>query len=325
MPESAALARANEAARRGPLFIVLNAASGRNDTSHVREVIGAELMAAGREHTFLAIEDPAQLAEKAREALRLAVHNDGAVVAAGGDGTLNAVAAAVLGSGRPFGVLPQGTFNFFGRTHGIPQDAAAAVRALLGAHVESVQVGQVNGRAFLVNGSVGLYPQLLEDRESWKSEFGRSRVVAFFSGIATLLKEWRQLDLEIEMDGRTTLLRTPTIFVGNNRLQLARVGLEEAQVNAVEEGKLTAIAIKPIGTPAMFGLLARGLMGQLGEAENITAFAFRRLTVRPWRLRKVKVATDGEIFWLAPPLVFEVAPHPLLLMVPSPADRVEPA
>lgn len=325
MPDPAVIARANEAARRGPLFIVFNAASGSNDAGETREIIGAELMAAGRQHTFLPVGDPKQLAGTAREALRLAVRSDGAVVAAGGDGTLNAVAEAVLGSGRPFGVLPQGTFNFFGRANGIPQDTAAAVRALLGAHVESAQVGQVNGRPFLVNASVGLYPQLLEDRESWKREFGRSRLVAFASGIATLLKEWRQLDLEIEMDGRTTLLRTPTLFAGNNRLQLARVGLEQAEVDAVGEGKLTAIAVKPIGTAAMFGLLARGLLGQLGEAQNITTFAFRRLTVRPRRLRKVKVAADGEIFWLAPPLVFEVSPHALLLMVPSAADRVEPA
>jgi diacylglycerol kinase family enzyme len=323
MSDPSVIARARQAARRGPLFIVLNAASGSNDAAQTREVIAAELLAAGRQHGFIVVDDPARLGDLAREALRLAAQRDGVVVAAGGDGTLNAVAQVVLGSGRPFGVLPQGTFNYFGRTNGIPQDTKAAVRALLGADVQAVQVGQVNGRPFLVNGSLGLYPQLLEDREAYKQEFGRSRIVALYSGIVTLLKSWRQLDLEVEMDGRKTLLRTPTLFVGNNRLQLERVGLEDAEVNAVEQGRLTAIAIKPIGTLAMFGLLVRGLLGQLGEADNITTFAFRKLTVRLRSSRRVKVATDGEITWMAPPLTFEVSPHSLLLMVPSAADRVE--
>ena len=51
----------------------------------------------------------------------------GALVACGGDGTINAVAAAALAEDVPLGILPQGTFNFFGRTHGISSDIDAAV------------------------------------------------------------------------------------------------------------------------------------------------------------------------------------------------------
>jgi hypothetical protein len=91
------------------------------------------------------------------------------VVAAGGDGTINTVAHEAVRQGCLFGVLPQGTFNYFGRTHGIPEDLAEAVRALLRARVTPVQVGMVNDRIFLVNASVGLYPQLLEAREHDKA------------------------------------------------------------------------------------------------------------------------------------------------------------
>ncbi|RZJ25270.1 MAG: diacylglycerol kinase, partial [Haliea sp.] len=118
---------------------------------------------------------------------------------------------------------------------------------------------------------------------------------------------------------------TPTLFVGNNHLQLARVGIDEQQADAVEQGQLAAIVVRPIGTLALFGLLMRGVLGQLGEAGNIDSFSFRRLTVTPRGARRVKVATDGEITWMRTPLVFEVAPQPLLLMVPAPADRVEVA
>lgn len=313
------------AARRGPFFVVLNAGSGRHNSDEQQALIARTLEEGGRAFEFLLIDDPARISEVARRAVGLAQARQGVVVAAGGDGTINAVAAVVLASGCPFGVLPQGTFNYFGRAHAIPQDTAAAARALLGARIEAVQAGQVNGRLFLVNASLGLYPQLLEDREAWKQQLGRSRFVAFLSGIATLLQSRKQLHLQIESAGKAVALRTPTLFVGNNHLQLARVGIAEQQADAVEQGQLAAIVVRPIGTLALFGLLLRGLLGQLGEADNIDSFSFRRLTVTPRGVKRIKVATDGEIAWMQTPLVFEVAPQPLLLLVPAPADRVEVA
>lgn len=155
-------------------------------------------------------------------------------MAAGGNGTLNAVARAVLGSGVPFGILPQGTFNFFGRAHGIPQDAHAATRCLFDARIEPVQVGLLNDRLFLVNASLGLYPQLLEDREAYKQRYGRSRMVALWSGLVTLLRAPPQLTLQLEHGGQARTLRTPTLVVGNNALQLERLGIAEAA--ALQQG-----------------------------------------------------------------------------------------
>lgn len=280
---------------------------------------------AGRRFAFFQIDDPADIPRLAQQAVERAQAEGGVVVAAGGDGTISAVASAVLGSGCPFGVLPQGTFNYFGRVHAIPQDTLAAAKALLGAHIEPVQVGKINGKVFLVNASLGLYPKLLEDREAWKQQFGRSRFVAFLSGLATLFKGARQLQLHVESAGQVAALRTPTLFVGNNHLQLERVGIDENDADAVRHGQLTAIVVKPIGTLALFWLLVRGLAGRLGDAQNIDSFSCRRLTVTPRGLKRIKVATDGEITWMRPPLIFEVAPEPLLLMVPSEADRAEVA
>ena len=316
---------AQDAARRGPLLIVINAGSGHHNSDDEQAVMARVFTQAGREFEFLAVDTPDQIDEVARHAVRQAKAQGGVVVAAGGDGTINAVARAVLGSGCPFGVLPQGTFNYFGRVHAIPQETEAAARALVGASVSPVQVGQVNGRLFLVNASLGLYPQLLEDREAWKQQFGRSRLVAFVSGMASLLQTRSQLHLQIESAGQVAALRTPTLFVGNNRLQLTRVGIAEKDANAVVNGQLAGVVVRPIGTLALFALLLRGLLGRLGDADNIHSFSFRRLTVTPRGRRRVKVATDGEVNWMQAPLVFEVADQPLLLMVPALADRVEVA
>ena len=319
------LEMAEKASLTGPLFIVMNARSGHNDADNERQIMAQVFEAAGRAFEFLKIDDAAQMGEVCRRAVQLATQRGGVVVAAGGDGTINAVASAVLRSGCPFGVLPQGTFNYFGRVNGIPQDTHAAATALLGARMTPVQVGEVNGRIFLVNASLGLYPQLLEDREAWKHQFGRSRFVAFLSGLSTLVRARGQLRLEMEVAGQTASLRTPTLFVGNNHLQLSRVGLEENIAGAVNRGELAGIVLKPIRTLALFGLLARGLLGRLGDADTVDSFSFRRLTVLPRGAQRAKVATDGEIAWMKTPLVFQVADTPLLLLVPAPADRADVA
>ncbi|MGQ0701229.1 MAG: diacylglycerol/lipid kinase family protein [Panacagrimonas sp.] len=322
-PSSADPSTIEHAAKNGPLFIVLNESSGHNEASEVRDTISQVFTQAGREHEFLIPDNGSQLAQTAALAVKKAKAGKGVVVAAGGDGTINCVAQAVLGSGCPFGVLPQGTFNYFGRAHGISQDTEAAARALLGAHLEPAQAGLVNDRVFLVNASLGLYPQLLEDREAYKQQFGRSRLVAAFSGIRTLFRERRQLRLSIELEGETRTLRTPTLFVGNNHLQLERLGFAEAA--ALQRGKLAAIAVRPIGGWQMLGLALRGALGRLSDAEQVSSVAFRTLTVWPHGQYRIKVGTDGEIRQMRSPLVFRVAPEPLMLLVPAPEDRAEVA
>ena len=309
----------------GPLFVVFNLGSGADDAEAAARAIEQACANAGRELHLLPVEDPRRIGDVAREAVRLARAARGVVVAAGGDGTLNAVAQALLGSGCAFGVLPQGTFNYFGRTHGIPQDTVEAMQLLLQSPAQAVQVGLVNERVFLVNASVGLYPRLLEEREGWKRRFGRSRLVAFGAGLATLLRGYRSLRLQIEVQGRTQQLRTPTLFVGNNALQLQQLGFPEAQ--AVEQGALAAILLRPVGRVSMLWLMLRGAFGQLGAADQVLNFACARLTLQlgwPPTARRIKVATDGEVLRLPFPLQVRVAPEPLWLIRPPPPAPEHP-
>lgn len=305
------------------MCIVLNPGSGRDDGQTTRAVISAVLSAAGRAHELLLIERGATVAQVAARAVQMARTLGGAVVAAGGDGTISAVAQAVLPTGLPFGVLPRGTFNYFSRTHGIPADTALATRALLRAQVQPVQVGQVNDQAFLVNASVGLYPQLLEDREAYKQRYGRSRLVAAGAALVTLFHAHRPLRLHIECQGAMRDVRTPTLFVANNALQLEQIGVAEAGLLA--QRQLVALMLKPVGTLAMLGLMLRGAFGQLGQADDVVRFGFERLRVQPASSRqaaRVKVALDGEIQWLRAPLAFGVSQQPLWLLTPAPEDRV---
>lgn len=298
------------------LLFVINAASGRNDPDTTRQVIEEALRAARRTGELL-FARPDELARVAQQAAATASVRRTAVVAVGGDGTINSVAQAAHAQGCAMGILPQGTFNYFARTHGIPTDAAAAAQALLRSIPVPVQVGLTNDRVFLVNASLGLYPELLQDREAYKARFGRSQLVAFGSALVTLLREHRQLRLRIELGANAREVTTPTLFVGNNRLQLEQVGLPEA--TALDEGCIAAVMLRPIGALAMLWLLLRGTMGTLGEASTVESFKFHRMVVKP-RLalsgRMVKVAFDGEVSWMRAPLEFQVSPKPLYLLKP---------
>ncbi|MNX73594.1 Diacylglycerol kinase [compost metagenome] len=303
-----------------PLFIVLNTGSGRGDAQALQDTIRRILDEAGRRYELMPVDDPSRLADVARQAVGRAQDEQGVVIAAGGDGTLNAVAGTVLGQGVPFGILPQGTFNYFGRSYGISQDTEVALRGFLQGSLRPVQVGMLNGRLFLVNASLGLYPQLLEDREAYKQRFGRKRWVALWSGLVTLLREPRQLSLQLEYEGKTRSLRSPTLVVGNNKLQLDHIGIPSEEL---DRNRLVAMAARPVGTLALYGLLLRGLLSRLGDAEHVTSFAFDRLTVHIRGRGRVKVAMDGEISWMNTPLEFKVAAEPLPLVVPADSEYLD--
>ena len=307
-------------ARTGPFLVVLNGRSGHSDTDATCARIKAVFDAAGRVHEFLIVE-PRQLQAAATKAVQLALKRGGIVVAAGGDGTINTVAATVLGSGVPFGILPQGTFNYFGRAHLIPQDAAAAAQVLIDGELTSVQVGRINERIFLVNASLGLYPKLLQVREMDKARFGRWRLVAMASALSTLLRPQRHLDLIIEAEGQQRLIRTLALIAGNNPLQLERIGIEAEHRAALDRGELVGTTLLPISRLGMLGLMLRGALGRLGEAEQVQSFGFRALTVTPRSRRRIKVGIDGEVCRMRPPLKFSVATERLWLLTP----RQEPA
>lgn len=300
-----------------PLFVVFNLASGRDDRDALPRAIKAACEAANRPLTLMPVDKPSGLADKAAEAVRRAKEVNGVVVAAGGDGTINTVVQAALGHDCPVGVIPRGTFNYFARTHGIPSDLDGALDVLLNAPVHPVQVGLLNGRVFLVNASLGLYPELLEERESWKQQFGRSRLIALGAGVATILRGHRHLRLTVELQGQPREVRTPTLFVGNNALQMEQVGLPEAQ--AIDGGRLAGVMLRPVGRLTLLWLLACGALRRLGRTDQVLNFDFSRLTVKARRFgsRRMKVATDGEVLWMRLPLVFSVAPDRLLLIRPS--------
>jgi diacylglycerol kinase family enzyme len=307
------------------VHVVLNGAAGNREDEPVLAALAA---AAGPANASVVLHRPEavrsgaaapSLADAADAAAR-AAGPGGVLVAVGGDGTVNTVARAAMQHGAVLGVLPRGTFNVFARRHALPEDAASAARALFASRPRPVQVGQLNGRRFFVNASLGLYPRLLEDREAFEARVGRSRWAAVLAGIGSLLREHRPLALKITADGAPQrLVEASTLFVANNAVQVQALGLPRA--GHAGAGALAAIALRAVTPWERLVAAGRGALGRLADAEGaLTHFNFRRLEVRPparhARRATVKVALDGEVTRLPWPLAFTIDEQPLWLLAP---------
>ena len=312
-----------------PLQFVINAAAGSSDAQAKREVIEAALRAGGRRGDLLFC-SPAEVTGVAHQAATRAIATRSAVVAVGGDGTLNTVAQATHAMGCAMGVVPYGTFNYFARTHDIPTEPAAAAQLVLDARPVPVQVAAINDRVFLVNASLGIYPELLRDREAYKARFGRSRWVAFVAACATLLRAQRRLRLHIQMGASVRDVQTLTLFIGNNALQLQQFGAEpeDTLAGTPGNGSMAALVLRPIGTLSMVGLMLHGAMGRLGEAAGVESFEFQHMVVKPTLApsrKEVVVAFDGEVARMRAPIDIRVLHKPLHLLKAAGSGVTAPA
>jgi diacylglycerol kinase family enzyme len=296
--------------------IVMNAGSGRTEAQARKACVERVLREAGREVQVRLVRHPRELPQRIEAAIASARAVGGAVVAAGGDGTINAVVQQVLGTGLHFGALPQGTFNYFGRSQGLSENIETAARDLLDAELRYVPVGLVNERVFLINASIGLYRRLLQDREAFKRRLGRSRLVALWAGLNTLLRPHPRFELCLRGAGGERREQVLSFGAGISRLQLEQLGLPQAE--AVERGMLLGFTLHPQDRLALLGVALRGLMGRWQNDARSHAFVFEHLIVQPTRGRRsVRVACDGEVARMRPPLCFRVSETRLPLLVPA--------
>ena len=238
----------------------------------------------------------------------------GAIVVAGGDGTINTVASTCVEAKRPLGLIPAGTFNYVSRNLGVPTEVAQAVAVITNGWVRQVDIGEINGRIFLNNAGIGLYAQMLERREQDKRRFGRRRLVAFFSGMRSLLSSHPQYAVELVADGQTARHLTTTVFFGCNALQLEDFNVTAAE--CLRHQKLAVLVLKLHSRWEVTVAACAALLGRLDEASTTEAFCASSIRVQT-RRRTLKVAIDGEIVLLRSPLDVTLRPGALQVFAPA--------
>ena len=197
----------------GHIAIVLNSGSGNGREPTDPDALRAQCAAQGLAAEVFACEAGGSMADLVRDAL---AGSPACLVAAGGDGTVNAVAAAALEHDLVLGVLPLGTLNHFARDLDIPDDLGDAIGVIAAGHDRRVDVATANDRLFLNNASLGLYATIVVDRERQQRRLGRGKWSALLRATLVALREPEAFEVAIEADGKAMRRRTPFVFVGNN-------------------------------------------------------------------------------------------------------------
>jgi len=276
--------------------------------------VRAAVRGAGLDATVQAVE-PERFADAVREAARSP--DVDVVIVAGGDGTVSTAAGVLAGGDKPLGILPLGTLNHFARDVGLPAQAEAAAAAFACGQWRAVDVGEVNGRVFVNNCSIGLYPHAVQKREQ-RRESGEKKWPAMVGALREVFARLPRVRLTLRTDERTLRVATPQLMVGNNRYstQLMQLGRREA----MDEGVLWVYVTRSRGALGLLRLALRSLLGRLEQDRDFESLATSTLEVEDRRRGRHLLALDGELVDLAPPLRMRIRPRALkVLVAPEPA------
>jgi diacylglycerol kinase family enzyme len=291
------------------VIVILNAGSGVDGNDAARaERIAALFEIAG-------VDARVDLARHGSEIARLVdaaiARRPDVIVAGGGDGTVGSVAAALAGGTIALGVLPLGTLNHFAKDLGMPLDLEAAVERIAQGAIGRVDIGEVNGRIFINNSSLGLYPAIVHDRERQRRRLGRGKWPALAWASLAALRRFPFLSVRLSVDGVERRLRTPLVFIGNNEYVMEGFAIGERA--ELDTGCLSLYALQRASRLRLLLLALRALVGRLKQARDFEAIRAGEIVVES-RHRRLRVATDGEITLMAPPLRYRIRPADLLVV-----------
>lgn len=239
-----------------------------------------------------------------------------ALVAAGGDGTVGTVAAAVADTEVALGVLPMGTLNHFARDAGIPLDLKAAAEAVAAGRTRRVDAAEVNGRLFVNNSAVGLYPMLVRDREAQQRRLGRTKQAAMLVAAARAWWRFSSRRLTVRYAGMKAPVETPLLFVGNNRYEMGLLALGLRP--AIDRGELCLYAPLARSRVGFLWLCLRAVLGRPDRRRDFLALDGIGEAEIASRRDMLMVATDGEARPMKTPLQYRIRAGALKLIVPGP-------
>jgi diacylglycerol kinase (ATP) len=291
-------------------YVVLNPIAGHSDRATIEETLAQSFSDAGWSYEIYRITGE----ESMPKVIHSALDQDYDVfVAAGGDGTVSAVAAGLANSGKPLGILPVGTANVLALELGIPLRLSGALSLLTGNHRHrSMDVLCIGERYLLVGLSIGLLPLIARDTPTEEKHR-----LGLFAYLWTGLKELGRLNVrtfELTIDGRDNRLRAAELIVANGATfdtAMRRFGLSGSPV----EGRIVVYALRALTPLGLILLIWQRITGQPPT----------RAPIRHWTARQcveihteppANVQGDGELVGRTP-IDVRVAPEAIQLIVPG--------
>ena len=298
-------------------IVLLNGAAGSfaaGSRSQGQSAVAEALAAAGIE-SELHVVAGTDLQSAAELALG---SNIDVLIVGGGDGTLSTVAGVMVNRDVPLGILPMGTLNHFAKDLGIPLDIALAAKVIAENHTITIDVGELNGRVFINNSSLGIYPQMVLDRESQRRRYGFSKWKAMINAMLKVFRRFPLVEVTLTTETASTVRKTPLVFVGNNCYQLDLFNLGKR--TCLDRGELSLYVANAQTRWGMFKLIVRAMWGGLKQARDFETLLLSTCQIDA-RRHHLHVAADGEVLVLSPPLNYRILPGALRVCVPQLTDK----
>ena len=297
-------------------MVIVNAEAG---AARASATIDASLVDAfARQGVVASVEraEPNELQKHAEEALAKFERKEiDGIVVGGGDGTIGTIAAFLLDRGIPLGILPLGTLNHFARDLGIPVQLDEAVAVIAGRRIAEVDAGEVNGRVFVNNSSIGIYPYMVLDRDRRRRMSGVRKWVAMALAFFRVMRTFPRRRIVVDAGNRTERTQTPLLFVGNNEYgtDVFNIGKRER----LDTGELWVYVAKPTRLSRFLALVARMALGSLNVDRDLIVLRVTAAAIAT-QTSRVPVAIDGEVEILSTPLQYRIRPRALRVFVPAP-------
>jgi len=292
------------------IALVINDASGAVASGTTPEAIREKLVATGIE--FLGEADrgaplPVRIAAAASEP------DIDALVVGGGDGTIACAAAALVGKAIPLGILPLGTMNFLARDLGVPLDIDGAVAMLVTGARRRIDVGEVNGRTFLINSVLGLPARVTRHREAHRRHLGLRSLLRWILGVLRHLGRYPRITVTGTIDGAARIwrFRLLAVVIGDYVERPGHV-LVRAPVDAGQLTLYVLAHLSPWRTLRLALGFALGDWRRLPDGERVPA---ANLTIAS-EARALRVMNDGEVALIPAPLRYRIHRQALTVIVP---------
>ena len=298
---------------RQSTLVILNDKSGTGGAGGARDSIMRRLQQTNLEVECLTLAEDLDLAAEVRRRVESGVT---LVIAGGGDGTVNAVANAIRDLPVRLGVIPLGTLNHFARDLGIPLELEAALDVIVSGHTMPVDAAEVNGRIFINNSSVGLYPRIVMLRERYQRRNADKWIVAAWATLR-VMRTGRPLRVQLTVEGGRIMRTTPLVFIGNNAYRMA--GFEAGSRESLQGGTLALYVVKTTGRWRLLRLFWRILARTAQQSGELAMLMTPTATIDvpgDASVTRMEVASDGEVAVLDLPLLYRSLPGAFQVCVP---------
>lgn len=290
--------------------VIINARSGTDDKRDVQRRLQEIFSANGIEARISFARSGSKVVDLARQA---ALSDGDIIVAGGGDGTISSVASAAIGSGKTMGVLPFGTMNHFAKDLHIPLNIEGAIETIVAGHVVQIDVGEVNGRIFVNNSSLGLYPNIVRERQK-QQRLGWGKWPAYVWAGLAVLRRYPFLNVRLSVEGKELASRTPFIFIGNNEYEMETLNIGGR--TCLDAGELSLYMSDRISRSGLIRLAWRALFGGLRQEKDFIALCTNEVWIGT-KHKHIRVALDGEVEVMEPPLHYRIRPQALRVLTPK--------